>query len=424
MVERFEIRILVLDDEPFILKLTGRMLANLGFTHVTLCESGALALQYIDAPTGTPELILCDLNMPQMDGIEFMRKLTEHGYAGSLILMSGEDQRALQATEKLAQAHGISVLGTLHKPVAPLSLSDMVARWTPTRRKPRTLRKTYGAGRVRDAIGNGELLNYFQPQIAVATGQMVGMECLVRWRHPQDGMVFPDQFVGVAEEHGLIDDLTRVVIASALAQLRHWRDINLVPRMAINVSMDNLSSLNFVDFVTEQVAAAGVWPQDIVFEITESRLMQDLRAPLEVLTRLRLKRFRLSIDDFGTGHSSLAQLRDVPFDELKIDRSFVRGAATKETTRAIYDASLGLAKQLDMDTVAEGVEDRADWDLLRRTGCSLAQGYFICRPMPAEDLSGWVKTWTERVDRENLAADGPTSQSVAPKGLPHRNIDA
>ena len=121
----------------------------------------------------------------------------------------------------------------------------------------------------------------------------------------------------------------------------------------------------------------------ITLEVTESRLMLDQRAPLEILTRLRLKRFRLSIDDFGTGHSSLAQLRDIPFDELKIDQSFVHGASRDQTARAIYAASLGLGQQLGMAVVAEGVEDREDWDLVRRTKCDLAQGYFIARPMPA-----------------------------------------
>jgi len=133
--------------------------------------------------------------------------------------------------------------------------------------------------------------------------------------------------------------------------------------------------------------------------------MQDLRTSLEILTRLRLKRFRLSIDDFGTGHSSLAQLRDIPFDELKIDRSFVHGAWADETLLAMYDASLGLAKKLGMEVVAEGVEDRADWNHLRRTGCDLAQGYFIARPMPAADFPAWMEDWQERVNSGLAAKD-------------------
>ena len=186
-----------------------------------------------------------------------------------------------------------------------------------------------------------------------------------------------------------------------LTQARRWRDMGLALRMSINVSMNNLASLEFPDFIAGRAAAAGVSPEEVVLEVTESRLMKDLRAPLEVLARLRLKRFSVSIDDFGTGHSSLAQLRDFPFDELKVDRGFVHGAFEDETLRAIYQASLGLARQLNMDVVAEGVEDRDDWDFVRRTHCSLAQGYFIARPMPADALPGWLRVWDARVREES-----------------------
>ena len=147
--------------------------------------------------------------------------------------------------------------------------------------------------------------------------------------------------------------------------------------VGLNVSMDHLGFLGCLNCVGELTAKIGVATQDLVLEVTESRLMLDTRAPLEILTRLRLKRFRLSIDDFGTGHSSLAQLRDIPFDELKIDQGFVHRAWSDETLRAMYDASLSLARQLGMEVVAEGVEDRNDWEILRRTGCDLAQGTVI-----------------------------------------------
>ena len=176
----------------------------------------------------------------------------------------------------------------------------------------------------------------------------------------------------------MIDDLTRVVLNAAMAQSKAWQQAGLRLRVAVNVSMDNLSSVAFADFVAGAATAAGVAPQDIVLEVTESRLMLDQRAPLEVLTRLRLKRFRLSIDDFGTGHSSLTQLRDIPFDELKIDQSFVRGAWHDDTMRAIYDASLSLGKHLGMEVVAEGVEDRDDWDMVRHYEMRSGPGFFHC----------------------------------------------
>jgi EAL domain-containing protein (putative c-di-GMP-specific phosphodiesterase class I) len=204
----------------------------------------------------------------------------------------------------------------------------------------------------------------------------------------------------VAEAAGLIDDLTKAVFAEAMAQAKAWQEMQLPLRVAVNVSMDNLASLDFLKFVAEVTAKEGIAPQNVVLEVTETKLMQDTRAPLEILTRLRLKRFRLSIDDFGTGHSSLAQLRDIPFDELKIDQGFVHRASVDETLRAIYDASLSLARQLNMEVVAEGVQDREDWDLLRRTGCDLAQGTFVSRPLLPEEIPGWIELWRERVRTE------------------------
>lgn len=396
----------MLDDESFMLKLLNRILANLGFTSVILCDSGRAALESIDA-NSRPNLILLDLNMPEMDGIEFVRHLVERHYVGSLILVSGEDERMLQTAEKLVQAHKIPILGHLHKPVTPESLSLLLDKWTPPSRSSQGIpKKIYHAEELRAALDNHELINYYQPKVAVASGEVIGVETLVRWNHPVDGIVFPDMFIGVAEAFGLIDELTQVVFSNALAQAKAWRDAGIRLRVAVNVSMDNLASLSFLNFVAEMTAKVGIAPQDIVLEVTESRLMQDTRAPLEILTRLRLKRFRLSIDDFGTGHSSLAQLRDIPFDELKIDQGFVHRAWSDETLRAMYDASLSLARQLGMEVVAEGVEDRNDWDLLQRTGCDLAQGAFVSRPMLPGELPGWIEAWHERIRVELSLENG------------------
>ena len=200
----------------------------------------------------------------------------------------------------------------------------------------------------------------------------------------------------------MINDLTRVVLTQAFAQEKKWQQAGLELRVAVNVSMDNLASLDFQDLVVDLAAKAGISPHKVVLEVTESQLMGDMRVSLEILSRLRLKRFHLSIDDFGTGHSSLAQLRDIPFDELKIDQGFVHHAWKNETLRAIYDTSLALAKQLNMESVAEGVEDRDDWELLRRTGCNLAQGNFISKPLLAEEIPAWIEVWKQRVQTEKL----------------------
>lgn len=394
-MEKSAIKILILDDESFMQKLLAHMLTGLGFSSVTTCDNGFSALQKIDDPENRPDLILLDLNMPDMDGVEFVRKLVEHDYTGSLVLVSGENERVLQMAEKLVQAHHITVLGHMMKPVALVALASVMDKWRP----PEILhsaKKKYSIEELRTAIDNDELVNHYQPKVNVASGDVVGVETLVRWCHPVDGLVLPDQFIDLAETHGLIDELTRKVMVNAMKQARDWQMAGLHLRVAVNVSMDNLSSVTFADFVAEQAEAAGVAPQNFIIELTESRLMLDQRAPLEILTRLRLKRFHLSIDDFGTGHSSLTQLRDISFDELKIDRSFVHGAWRDESARSMYYVSLALGEQFGMQVVAEGVEDRDDWDLVRQTGCDLAQGYFIARPMLAQELIDWMPSWNTR----------------------------
>jgi EAL domain-containing protein (putative c-di-GMP-specific phosphodiesterase class I)/FixJ family two-component response regulator len=393
---------LLIDDEPFVLKVLARQLANLGLQDIVTHDRAADALARLEDGTEEIGLIFCDLQMPEMDGVEFVRQLVRIHYDGGLVLVSGEDKRILQTVEKLSQAHHLNVLGALNKPVSTAQLQQVLNNQPARSFTPRAARKSYSSEALRRAIADGQLVNYYQPKVDIASGAVTGVETLVRWRHPEDGLVFPDQFIATAEEHGLIDDLTRVVLTNALQQARIWQRAGLNLRVAVNVSMDNLDALEFPDFVARATAQAGVPAANLVLEITESRLMKNPLAALDILTRLRLKHIGLSIDDFGTGHSSLAQLRDIPFDELKVDRSFVHGAGRDASLRAIFEASLGMAKQLGMKTVAEGVEDQADWDFLRADGCDIAQGYFIAKPMPAEHMTDWLAKWEIR--RRDLVA--------------------
>lgn len=405
-----DLKILILDDEPFMLKLLARMLMNHGFPLVTCCETGEEALRLVDDAASRPDLIMLDLNMPGMDGIEFVRYLVERNFSGSLVLVSGEGERMLRTAEKLVQAHKIPILGYLQKPVQPDALLMLLSRLTSPDVVAEQLadsEKAYDERTIRAAIQSGAMVNYYQPKVRVDTGKVAGVETLVRWQHPTDGLVYPDRFIGLTEKYGLINALTSKVLEQACIQAKAWQQAGHELKVGVNVSMDNLASLDFQDVVVTLAAKAGIAPNKIVLEITESQLMGDMRVSLEILTRLRLKRFHLSIDDFGTGHSSLSQLRDIPFDELKIDQGFVHRAWENETLRAIYDTSLALAKQLNMESVAEGVEDRHDWDLLRKTGCDLAQGNFIARAMPAEAFEAWLVDWRQRLTTESLLSEQP-----------------
>lgn len=389
-------KILLVDDDPFVLKLLTHQLAGLGCTDVTTTERARDGLSALDSTSATFELIICDLQMPEMDGVEFVRHLVGRGYTGSLILVTGEDARILEGVQKLAEAHKLKVLGALHKPISPEQLRKALETHTPCAKVKSPSTQNYVADDLRSAISRAELANHYEPKVEVASGIVAGVETLVRWQHPKDGLVMPDQFIPLAEEQGLIDELTRAVLIEALRQARIWQDAGLSLRVSVNVSMVSLSVLEFPDFVVREAAKAGIPPYALVLEVTESKVMQDPLVSLDILTRLRLKHIGLSIDDFGTGHSSLVQLRDIPFDELKIDRGFVHGAAENASRRAIFEANVQMARKLGMKIVAEGVEDRADWDFVTSSDCDLAQGYFIGRAMPALALEGWLIDWKSR----------------------------
>ena len=388
---------LLIDDDPFALKLLALQLEQLGCAPVTLCESAQSAQTLLETESEAIGLVFCDLQMPDIDGVEFVRHLARIRYRGGLVLVSGENGRILHTVQKLAQAHQIDMIAALAKPVSLDQLRHVLASNVSRRASAaRAARQAYAPSEIKRALAAGEFVNHYQPKVALSTGDLVGVEALVRWQHPTAGLVFPDQFIATVEEHDLIDQLTRSVLTAALRQARAWHDSGLEIQLAVNVSMDNLAALDFPDVVAQLATEAGVALSSLVLEVTESRLMKDVRAPLDILTRLRLKRISLSIDDFGTGHSSLAQLRDIPFDELKLDRSFVNGASQDPALRAIVEATLLMAHQLDMKSVAEGVEERADWALLRMLGCDVAQGYLIGRPMPGRDLPGWWSAWQSR----------------------------
>jgi EAL domain-containing protein (putative c-di-GMP-specific phosphodiesterase class I)/DNA-binding NarL/FixJ family response regulator len=404
-------KILLVDDDPFVLNLLSIQIRAIEPAYEVMCHtSGQAALSLLDHEKEV-DVVFCDLQMPEMDGVEFVRHLVRVSYAGSLVLVSGENARTREAVEQLARAHGLRVLGTLGKPVTTDSLLRLLDTAVPpvAAPGPEIQPHLYAASDLQLAIHRGELLNYYQPKVEPATGKVAGFEALARWQHPRDGLVMPSHFVPMSEECGLVGHLGAEVMRGALRDLGRWLDAGHQLDLALNVSLGSVFSLDYPDFVVEQARAAGVPLHHLVLEITESRLMDNPQVQLDVLTRLRLKGVKLSIDDFGTGYSSLAQLRDLPFDELKIDRGFVHQATRTPALRAILDASLSLARELGLRTVAEGVEDREDWDLLRTAGCDMVQGYFIARPMPGSEVEDWLAKWEDR--RKNLLADATAGDS-------------
>jgi diguanylate cyclase (GGDEF)-like protein len=244
---------------------------------------------------------------------------------------------------------------------------------------------------LRRAIAGGELVLHYQPKVSLGTGEVVGVEALVRWQHPTRGLLAPDRFVPLAERTGAIADLTRWVVDAALTQQRAWRDQGIDLPVAVNLAAANIVDVALPDAIAGLLARHGAAGDRLECEISEHTVMADPVRASEVLDRLRALGVRLSLDDFGTGHSSLAYLKRLPLDEVKIDRSFVSGMAEDENDMVIVRSTIDLARNLGLAVVAEGVESAEIMDELAALRCDTAQGFHVSRPLPADELASWLQ---------------------------------
>ncbi|HEY1565782.1 MAG TPA: EAL domain-containing protein [Solirubrobacteraceae bacterium] len=249
---------------------------------------------------------------------------------------------------------------------------------------------------LRRAIDERELVLHYQPKLDLRSGQVASVEALLRWHHPTRGLVGPNEFIDVAQETSLIKPLTLYVIDDALRQCRAWLEDGLTLAVAVNVSTRNLIDLDFPEQVGALLAKWGIGPELLELEITESAIVADMFRMRGVLERLGAMGLRLSVDDFGTGYTSLGYLRRLPISELKIDRSFVSHMATSEEDAVIVRSTIDLGRNLGLGVVAEGVEDAEVLEALRELGCDVAQGYLLSRPIPAVELTAWLSAFTAR----------------------------
>jgi EAL domain-containing protein (putative c-di-GMP-specific phosphodiesterase class I) len=248
-------------------------------------------------------------------------------------------------------------------------------------------------GDLRRALSSDELFLLYQPKVNLRTGEVCGAEALIRWRHPERGIVSPDEFIPLAENTGLIGPLTTYVLDLALAQARRWVDQDAGIQVAVNLSARNLLDEKLDENVAELLAWHGIDPSLLKLEITESAVMTDPTRAAEVLERLAAQGIAISIDDFGAGYTSIRQLRDLPISELKVDRSFVTAMEDDPSNSTIVRSVIELGHNLGMTAVAEGIESLETLKCLTGYACDVAQGYYLSRPLLAEDFDVWRARW-------------------------------
>jgi EAL domain-containing protein (putative c-di-GMP-specific phosphodiesterase class I)/ActR/RegA family two-component response regulator len=381
--------VLVIDDDEFVRGVVVRQLLGLGSKVTTACD-GTTAREALRR-LGPFDIVVSDLKLPGVDGVELLRDFAELQPRAALVLMSSVDAKTLGAVEQLAQARELRVLGSLPKPISVGTLKSLLQAFD--LESPRVHHKAtaeVSADALRAAIAAREIDIYIQPKMDVVSGRLAGAEALARWIKADGTVVPPAAFIGVAERAGLMDELTDLVVCQALTACGRWQAQGLRTSIAINIPIASLGRLDLPDRIEAEARRHGVKPDQIILEVTETGVLNDLARSLDVVTRLRLRGFRLAVDDFGIGYSSLERLKHFPFTELKLDRKFVDGAARDSELRSIAESSIKLAHSLQLHTCAEGVETRADLDVMRALGCELVQGYYLARPMPKDDLPAWV----------------------------------
>lgn len=376
-----EKRILIVDDDPEIRAFVAAIADKCGFISRSVESVAALKVEYARFQ---PDLTVLDLSLEDGDGIEVLEFLAGISPKAHVCLISGFEDRIISTAIRVGKSYGLEMIGHLRKPISGSALKDTFDRLPSSRIAVRV-------ADVEAALAEDRLTLAYQPKLDLHRRKVVGVEALVRINDPDRGLVFPDQFIPLAEEAGLIDRLTDRILEIAVAQARIWRDSGLDLGVAVNLSASALTDLAFPRRVISLLETENLEPRRLILEITETTAMKAPDRAMDILTRLRIRGVSLALDDFGTGYSSLVELHRMPFSEVKIDKSFVMSSDTDKDARVIVSAILKLAHAMNLEVVAEGVETMSQLELLCSLNCDLAQGYVFSRPLLPDALVAWLQ---------------------------------
>ncbi|CAM4325039.1 EAL domain-containing response regulator [Vibrio agarivorans] len=377
------LRVLVVDDHPLQLKRMQSQLFALNVRSIDCLTSGADALKHLESHSC--DLLFCDLNMPGMDGVELLSQLAQIDYSGHIVLMSALEESIISSVRWMCLALGLKVVGAIDKPCSDKEVRQLVQSCTyhcvEPERKAESI--VINDEEFLFALASGQVINHYQPKFNFSSRLLVGVEALARWVHPKHGVIYPNVFLPIVERCGLQNELFSTVFSNVIKDIKADK---LPCSTAINVTHNELEQANFSHQFLEKCQHHSVSPSMITLELTETEVYRDSTNLYRNLARLRLNSVGLAIDDFGTGYSSLSKLSQLPFTEIKIDRSFIQMFRTNAKHSHIVACICELAKRMGMSLVAEGVEDETTWFSLKSLGVDVCQGYFTGRPMDIDAL--------------------------------------
>ncbi|NTS76546.1 EAL domain-containing protein [Catenovulum sp. SM1970] len=382
--------ILLIDDDDLFAEFVSDAAEIAGSSVTTISNGEQIEQQNCD----DYDCIIVDLSIPGYDGVQLLRWLKDHRCNAKIIIASGCEPAILNSAKQLAETYKLNLIAALNKPFS-LDTFLKALEFDPTSnqeqiKEEQDINEQQLLSALKEAVDNNALTVYFQPKFNLKNMHLVGFESLARWFH--NGVAIPPSiFIPIAEENGLIDKITYQVIDLVLPQLNKWSKGETSLKVAINISARSLNQLDIPDYLANKTSQHGLLPQQIIIELTESALADDQSSSLEILTRLRMKGFNLSIDDFGTGYSSVQQLKNIPFNELKIDRSFITNFSDNIQSRTIINSTIEMAHKLGIKVVAEGIETQEAIDELTKLGCDIGQGFYYGKPMTADDAEKWMK---------------------------------
>lgn len=388
--ERSKGRLLVVDDDLVQRTIIGKIGARLGYDTVT-ASGFDIAAELLR--TQSFDIMTLDLSLGERDGVELLRLIADCKlHAMPIVIISGCDERILNSTRRVGEGLNLSLTSCLNKPLNLDSLRDALCLPGQGYVDPKcgTEFPEISREKIVAALDNREFYVELQPQIDLESGKVTGAEALARWRSPEFGNMPPTIFIPLVEKFGLMPDLTCHVLHSAIASSRKLIERQPGFTVAVNVSASLMTDLMLPERIEGILRAEGVAPESLIVEITESVAMSDVDRAMDILVRLRIKGIGAAIDDFGTGFSSLAALARLPFSELKIDQSFVKGCEDDEDMMKIVDASIALGKAFNMKVVAEGIDNPHTLARVRRAGCDVGQGYLFSPSLRPERVELWM----------------------------------